>query len=77
MMILRRIWFCLTVPKNFLEKLFCVSELFWYGKKFMDEDGGGKEYHVFPSSFFLSHSAPKLRGATNVSESFGYQKFYA
>ena len=57
MMILRRIWFCLTVPKNFLEKLFCVSELFWYGKKFMDKDGGGgggRNITFFRLNFFVS-----------------------
>ena len=32
MMILRRICFCLTVPKNFLVKLICVSETFWHRK---------------------------------------------
>ena len=32
--------FFLTVPKNFVEEPFCVSEKFWYGKKIMDEMGG-------------------------------------
>ena len=38
--------FCFTGPKNFVRGPFCVSEIFWYGQKFMDKRWG---YPVFPS----------------------------
>ena len=41
MMILRRVCFCLTVPKHFLGKLFCVSENFWYRKVLCLRGWGG------------------------------------
>ena len=54
--------FCLTGPKNFVRGPFCVSEIFWYGKKnkLMDKRWG---FHVAVEDF-LSHSAKKFRGGT-------------
>ena len=42
----------------------CVSEIFSYGKKFMDNRWWGVGYQVIPSKMFLSHSAEKVRGVT-------------
>ena len=33
--------FCLTVPKNFVEEPFCVSENFWYRKMLGIREGAG------------------------------------
>ena len=44
--------FRLTVPKNFVEEPFFVSQNFWYRKNLWIRGGG--EYHEFPSKF-LSH----------------------
>ena len=56
--------------ENFLfhttEKLqmhpFCVSEIFSFGKNFMDNRWG--VYQVIPSKLFLSHSSEKICGVT-------------
>ena len=41
---------------------FCVSEIFSFGKKFMDNRWG--VYQVIPSKLFLSHSAEKICDVT-------------
>ena len=54
MMILRRIWFCLTVPKHFLEKLFCASEIFWHAKVLcLKARGGGGSVPTFRRNCFV------------------------
>ena len=53
--------FCLTVPKNFVEEPFFVSQNFWYRRNSWIRGG---EYHDFLSKFFLSHSAEKFRRGT-------------
>ena len=48
--------FCLTVPKNFVEEPFCVSENFCYRKILWIRGGGGREEvsKIFRRKFFLS-----------------------
>ena len=46
--------FCLTVPKNFVEEPFCVSENFWYRKMLGMRDERESRFSV---DYFLSHSA--------------------
>ena len=66
--VFRRIFFCLTVPKNRKGTLLCsVSEIFPVAKKFMVKrgGGGGREYQDFPSKIFCL-TVPKI----SVGESF-------
>ena len=62
-----------SVPKNFVEEPFCVSENFWYRKRLGIREGGG--YHDLPSKLFCltvpNHLVEEL---FCVSESFGYRK---
>ena len=44
--------FCLTVPKNFVEGPFCVSENFWYRK--MLGIGEGTGIKIFCQNCFVS-----------------------
>ena len=68
-------FFCLTVPKHFVEENFyAVFQESSSGKKFMD----GREVEVSRFSFenFLSHSAEKgRRGALKSNTEFGYTIF--
>ena len=50
--------FCLTVPKNFVEELFCVSENLWYRKMLGIREGAG--ITIFRQNC-LFHSTEKLR----------------
>ena len=67
--------FCLTVPKNFVEETFCVSENFWYQKMLGKREGG---YHDFLSKLFCL-TVPKnfVREPFSVSLIAGIEKFYA
>ena len=56
--------FGLTVPKNFVEQLFCVSENFWYRKILWIRGGGGVSR--FSVKNFLSRSAAKFRRGTRL-----------
>ena len=51
--------FCLTVPKNFVEEPFCVSENFWYRKMLGIRERG--RVSQFSVKIVLSDSAEKLR----------------
>ena len=42
--------FCLTVPQNFVEEPFCVSESLWYRKMLRMREGAGITF--FRQSFF-------------------------
>ena len=66
--------FCLTVPKNFVEDLFCVSENFCYRKMLGIRDRGGG-YQDFPSKTFCL-TVPKNFVAEPfcVSQNFCYRK---
>ena len=65
--------FRLTVPKNFVEEPFFVSQNFWYRKKIIDKRGGGVSR--FSVKNFLSHSAKKFRrGTLQCVTNFGYRK---
>ena len=44
--------FCLTVPKNFVGKPFCVSENFWYRKTLGIREGAG--ITIFCQNCFVS-----------------------
>ena len=44
--------FCLTVPKNFVEEPFCVSEIFWYRKMLGIREGAG--ITIFCQNCFVS-----------------------
>ena len=44
--------FCLTVPKNFVEEPFCVSENFWYRKMLGIREGAG--ITIFCQNCFVS-----------------------
>ena len=44
--------FCLTVPKNFVEEPFCVSENFWYRKRLGIGEGAGIK--IFCQTYFVS-----------------------
>ena len=52
--------FCRTVPENFVEEPFCVSESFGYRKIFMPKKGRSR----FSTENLLSHSTEKLRMGT-------------
>ena len=54
---------CLTVPENFVEEPFCVSENFWY-RKILGKEGGNEGVSQFSIKNFLSHSTGKLRKRT-------------
>ena len=54
--------FCLTVPKNFVEEPFCVSENYWY-RKMLGIKGGGR-LSRFSVRIVLSHSTKKHRRGT-------------
>ena len=49
-----------TETKKFVKEPFCVSEIFWCRKKFMDKRGVSR----FSVENFLSHSAEKLHKGT-------------
>ena len=53
---------CLTIPKNFVEEPFCVSESFWYRKMLRirerERAGGASRLSV---EILLSHSTENLR----------------
>ena len=49
--------FCLTVPKNFVEEPFCVSENFWYRKMLVIREG-----RVFRQNCFVSVPKKIRRG---------------
>ena len=55
--------FCLTVRKNFLGELLCVSQNFWYRKNLRIRGGWGRRKGVkqFSVETFLSHSAEQIR----------------
>ena len=44
--------FCITVPKNFVEEPFCVSENFWYRKMLGIREGAG--ITIFCQKCFVS-----------------------
>ena len=71
--IFRRHCFCLTVPQDFVEQRFCVSETFWYRKT--SELWGRGAYHNFPSKL-LCLTEPKqfLKEFFCVSLFFCYRK---
>ena len=49
-------FFCLTLPKSFVNETYCFWEIFSYRKIFRDEKGG---YHIFPSRN-LGLTEPKI-----------------
>ena len=64
---------CLTVPKNFAEEPFCVSESFWYRKLLGIKEGAG--ITIFRQNCFcLTVPNHSLEEAFCVSERFGYRK---
>ena len=68
--------FRLTVPKNFVEELFCVSENFWYRKMLGIRWGG---YHDFLSKIFSLKVPKKFVGerfCDVFQKIFGSQKVY-
>ena len=68
--------FRLTVPKNFVEEPFYVSENFCYRKMLGIREGGG--YQDFPSKTFCL-TVPKVCVGEPFSVSLisGIEKFYA
>ena len=44
--------FCLTVPKNFVQEPFCVSQNFWHRKKISIRGDWEGEYQDFPLKIF-------------------------
>ena len=72
--ILCLIFFCLTLPKNFIENpsVLCFRKLL-VAKKFMDKKEGGVT--IFSVDNFSSESAEKFRRRTHQSFiNFGYRK---
>ena len=64
---------CFTLLKKFVEKLFCVSENFWYRKKLRIAEWASR--HTVGE--LLSHSTEKLlRGTLCCSETFWYQTIF-
>ena len=64
---------CLTVPKNIVGEIFCVSEKFWYRKMLEIREGGG--YHEIPSKICCPTVPINLVGETFcVPENFWYRK---
>ena len=54
---------------------FCVSEIFWYRKNFMDRRVVG--YHVFPSKDFVSLSTEKFpRRTLVIQKCYGVEFFF-
>ena len=64
-------FFCLRIPKYFVEHPFCVLETFWYPKVLWIFRGGN--YHSFSSKLFFP-TVPKLfiKELFCVSEAFWY-----
>ena len=56
--------FCLTVPKNFVEEPFCVSENFWYRKMLGIREGAG--ITIFCQNYFVSQYRKFLQGNPSV-----------
>ena len=64
--------FCLTVPKNFVEEPFCVSENFCYRKMPGIREGRVSRFSV---KYVLSYSAESFRRETLLCfRKFGYRK---
>ena len=64
---------CLTVPKNFVDEPFFVSQSFWYRKSLWIRGEGGVSRFFVRS--FLSQSAEKFRrGTLQCVTNFGYRK---
>ena len=55
--------FCLTVPQNFVEEPFCVSENFWY-RKMLRIGERERGHHDSPLKKLLSHSTEKPHSGT-------------
>ena len=55
--------FCFPLPKNFVGKLFDVSEIFWH-RKISRKKGKEKGVSRFSVKNLLSHSTEKLRQGT-------------
>ena len=67
-------FFCLTVPKKFVEEPFFALQNFWYRKSLWIR-GGRKGVSRFFVGFFLSDSAEKFRMGTHQCViNFGYRK---
>ena len=64
--------FCLTVPKAFVEKPFCVSENFWYRKMLRIREGAG--IAIFCQSCCLTVPKNFVAQAFYVSKKFQYRK---
>ena len=66
--------FCLTVPQNFLEELFCASEVFGYPKILWIRRGVSR---FFTEIFFVSQCWKFLWGNPNVFQKFsGIKKLF-
>ena len=66
-------FFCTTVPKNFVRKHFGVSGKFWFRKFFFDERRAGC-ITIFFQSRCLAVPKNFVRKPFFVSENFGYRK---
>ena len=62
--VFRRNCFCPTVPKYFVEELFCVSENFGYRNFLMIKNGRVAQF--FDDCFIFSHSAETSRIGTRL-----------
>ena len=60
--------FCLTVPKNFVEEPFCVSENFWYRKMLGIREGAG--ITIFCQNSFVSLPKNFVEQPFCVSQNF-------
>ena len=71
--------FCLTVPKNFVDEPFCVSENLWYRKMLGIRGGRGREGVSRFSIDFFCLTVPKLFMGAPFSASLisGIENFYA
>ena len=70
--------FCLTLPKNLAEELFCVSKIFRYRKNIWIRKMGWMEYHDFPyECFCLTVRKNSYRKPSLFYLISGVEKFYA
>ena len=65
-------FFCLTLPKNFVEEQFCVSQSGI--QKFYGKEGGGREYHIFLSKIFGLSAEKFGMGTLSCVTNFGCRK---
>ena len=68
-------FFCLTVPKHFVEEAFCLSDKFWYRKILRIKKGGVSSFSI-KCFFFWSQSIKKFRKGRLCFRNFPVSEFF-